>query len=219
MHGESDGSCQAPPPFAALAPDAPLRERHVTGIVHGQPGGRKRGPHALDGAWELSARELRHLLGFIVVRLGIESIWRCNIMQTIRRIRLTRAGHGTLLLFGVALVLSACGQGGPGAAHGTLTGVVQASPTCPVEHASQPCPPAPVPNREVRILDANGAVAASTKTDIRGHFSLTIAPGAYVVEVAIVSGQIGMRQTTPGNVTVVSGQTATITIVLDTGLR
>jgi hypothetical protein len=76
-----------------------------------------------------------------------------------------------------------------------------------------------VPNREVQILTTSGTVAATTTTDSHGHFSLTIAPGAYVVQVAIVRGQIGMRQTTPGNVSVVSGQTTTITIMLDTGIR
>ena len=127
--------------------------------------------------------------------------------------------RGAVLLLGVSLLLAACGQSASVAGQGTLTGDVEASPTCPVEQVGKPCPPAPVPNREVQILDASGTVAATTTTDIHGHFSLTIAPGAYVVKVAIVSGQIGMRQTTPGNVTVASGQTATITIVLDTGIR
>jgi hypothetical protein len=130
------------------------------------------------------------------------------------------AHRGAVLLLGVSVLLAACGQSASvAAAQGTLTGDVEASPTCPVEQVGKPCPPAPVPNREVQVLDASGKVAASTKTDVRGHFSLAIAAGEYVVKVAIVSGQIGMRQTTPGNVTITAGQTATITIVLDTGIR
>ena len=119
----------------------------------------------------------------------------------------------------LCLLLAACGQWVGTTSTGTLTGDVEASPTCPVEHAGQPCPPAPVPNRAVQILDTNGNTAATATTDSGGHFSVVLAPGSYIVKVAIVSGQIGMRQNTPGNVNVSVGQTATITIMLDTGLR
>jgi hypothetical protein len=125
---------------------------------------------------------------------------------------------GTLLIAGMVL-LSACGLSGGGAAQGTLTGTVEASPTCPVERVGQTCPPAPVPNRQVQILGASNTVVATTTTDAHGHFSISLAAGAYVVKVAIVQGQIGLRQISPGNVTIVAGQTTTITIMLDTGIR
>jgi Carboxypeptidase regulatory-like domain len=128
---------------------------------------------------------------------------------------------GALLLVSLAMLLAACGLSSsvPGAGQGTLTGDVQASPTCPVERAGQTCPPAPVPTRQVQILDANGKVAATTTTDAHGHFSVTMAPGSYVVKVAIVRGQVGVRQITPGKVTVTAGQTTTVTIEMDTGIR
>lgn len=125
-----------------------------------------------------------------------------------------------LLVIVIAGMLAGCGLSGPGAARGILTGDVVAGPTCPVERVEGPnCAPAPVPNREIQILDANGVVAATTKTDASGHFSVSLPPGAYVLHVAIVRGQIGVSQVTPGNVTVVEGKSVSIKIELDTGIR
>lgn len=104
-------------------------------------------------------------------------------------------------------------------AHGTLDGEVVASPTCPVESASNPCAPKPVTSRAVAIVGSNGQNVAKTTTDGQGHFSLELAPGTYTVKVAIIPGMVGMRQVTPAKVTIISGQTTKITIVLDTGIR
>lgn len=128
-------------------------------------------------------------------------------------------GASLLAVIIIGSLLVACGQSLPGATHGTLTGDVVAGPTCPVERVGQSCPPKPVPNREIQILDARGAVVSTTKTDTNGHFSITLAPGAYVVHVMIVQGQIGMSQVSPGNVTVTSDETVYIKIELDTGIR
>lgn len=124
-----------------------------------------------------------------------------------------------LVVMVIGGMLVGCGLSGPGAANGTLTGDVVAGPTCPVERVGQSCPPKPVPNREIQILDASGAVAATTKTDASGHFSVSIAPGAYVAHVSIVRGGIGASQVTPGNVTVAEGKSTYIKIELDTGIR
>src|SRR5258706_12471624 len=60
---------------------------------------------------------------------------------------------GTLSACGSALRPGAADQGTPaspvGTAQGTLHGTVVAGPTCPVERAEDPCPPKPVPGREV----------------------------------------------------------------------
>jgi hypothetical protein len=124
-----------------------------------------------------------------------------------------------VVIAGVVLILTACGQTDSGATHGTLTGTVVASPTCPVQNADQPCAPVPVRGRLVQALDTRGQVVASAKTDDQGRFSLSLAPGSYVIHVAIVQGQPGLRQTTPGNVTVSAGQSASLNIELDTGIR
>ena len=122
------------------------------------------------------------------------------------------------VLLGVALIFTGCGQTA-GAAQGTLAGTVVASPSCPVQNADKTCAPIPVRGRLVQVLDTQGRVVASAKTDDQGHFSLSLAPGSYVVHVAIVQGQPGMRQTTPGNVTISAGQSASLSIELDTGIR
>jgi hypothetical protein len=142
-----------------------------------------------------------------------------------------------LLAFGLALALAGCasitvsGSGAGNAAgtntsgagtsgtQGTLAGDVVAGPTCPVERAEDPCPPKAVPNREVQILGAKNAVVATITTDSQGHFSLLLAPGTYTVTVPIQRGQVGMRQMSDVKVSIVASQTATVTIMLDTGIR
>ncbi len=125
----------------------------------------------------------------------------------------------------VILAVSSCGLSGSGAGgtsaapQGTLAGKVVASPTCAVESVVHPCLPAPVTHRAVSIEDTSGTVVASATTDGQGQFNVTLDPGAYAVKVAIVPGQPGLRQLTPGNVTILAGETTPITITLDTGIR
>jgi hypothetical protein len=141
---------------------------------------------------------------------------------------------GALLAFGMALALAGCASitvSGSGAAgtsapttgtsgtQGTLSGDVVAGPTCPVERAEDPCPPKAVPNREVEILGTNNAVVATAMTDSKGHFSLALAPGTYVVTVPIKQGLIGMRQTSDVKASITAGQVTTVKIMLDTGIR
>jgi hypothetical protein len=125
-----------------------------------------------------------------------------------------------VLALGLGLLLAGCGQTlVPGAGQGTLNGLVVAGPICPVESKTNPCPDRPVPNREVKIETSSGAVVATATTDAQGHFSVVLAPGSYVVRVTIVRGQIGMRQASPGNVSVLANQPVSVTIELDTGIR
>jgi hypothetical protein len=134
-----------------------------------------------------------------------------------RRRGATRAAW---LALGLGLLVAACGPSPAPAAHqGRLLGQVLAGPTCPVESVTHPCPPRPVPGRTVRIQTPGGALAATATTDARGDFAVSLAPGAYVVRVAIVPGQIGLRQVSPGTVTVVADRTVSVTILLDTGIR
>jgi hypothetical protein len=107
----------------------------------------------------------------------------------------------------------------PTSRQGVLSGKVVAGPTCPVERAEDPCQPVPVAHREVRIQTPGGTVAATVTTDAQGRFSATLAPGAYVVRVAIVREQVGLRQPSPEQLTVRAGKTTSVTIMLDTGIR
>jgi hypothetical protein len=126
-----------------------------------------------------------------------------------------------LITVGMLLLLAACAptSTGAGGQQGTLTGNVIAGPTCPVQQAETPCPPAPVTNREVTIKTSDGTVAATAMTDAHGDFSVSLAAGSYQVQVAIIPGQIGVQQTTPGQVTIAAGQTTHVEIMLDTGIR
>lgn len=126
-----------------------------------------------------------------------------------------------LLLAGCGLTTTtAAGAGTPSATPtGTLDGKVIASPTCPVEPVAHPCSPAPVPHRPITIQTPDGKLVQTVTTDANGHFSATLPAGSYVLRVAIEPGTVGIRQMTPGNVSITAGKTTTITIELDTGIR
>jgi hypothetical protein len=119
----------------------------------------------------------------------------------------------------LALVVAAQGTGGAAGATGVIEGEVTARPTRPVERADSPSPVLYVAHRRVAIETPSGATVATTTTDANGRFSVAIPPGSYVVRVAIVPGTVGIRQNSPGDVTVIANQTNTVDIELDTGLR
>jgi hypothetical protein len=123
------------------------------------------------------------------------------------------------IALGLALAVAACAAGGGATALGTIAGNVVAGPTCPVENVTQPCPPEPVQHRLVTVMTPSGAEAARTTTDSSGNFSVQVTPGNYIVQVQIVRNEVGLRQTTPGDVTVHAGETTMIHIELDTGIR
>jgi Carboxypeptidase regulatory-like domain len=130
------------------------------------------------------------------------------------------------LALAAGLALAACGVSGgggtgtvPGPNEGTLAGQVLAGPTCPVERAENPCPPRPVPGRHVDVQTPGGQVVATATTDTLGNFTVTLAPGTYVVRVPSTPPSIYPRQTAPVNVTIRAGQTTHVQIVLDTGIR
>jgi hypothetical protein len=153
---------------------------------------------------------------------------------TLLRARLRRMRLGAPLALSLILTLAGCASitvSGSGAAgtstpragtsgtQGTLAGDVVAGPTCPVERAEDPCPPMAVTNRPVEIRGTNGALVTTTTTDSKGHFSVALPPGTYVVTVPIKQGQIGMRQESDVKASVTAGQVTTVKVMLDTGIR
>ena len=123
------------------------------------------------------------------------------------------------LMLGIVTVFVACAPGSASApAQGTLSGTVVAGPTCPVERADQPCPPRPVPNRQVMIETASGTVVTSATTDQNGHFQVALAPGTYEVRVAPGTSPFPIQRARQ-SVTITAGQTLKIQIELDTGIR
>ena len=117
----------------------------------------------------------------------------------------------------LSLTLAACGtSASPGAqSAATLTGRVTAGPTCPVERADHPCPPAPV-SATVQARTSRGRVVASTRTDANGRYRLRLRAGSYTL-VAVTPKPF--PQCSPVNVTVKANQSARAPISCDTGIR
>ena len=117
------------------------------------------------------------------------------------------------------LTLLACGRPGEGApppAHGTLQGGVRAGPTCPVETAAQPCPPAPIAARKV-VIAQQAQPVLTVVTNAHGQFSAQLPTGQYQVAVELVGIESAKEQ--PIAVLVEPGKIATIQIMVDTGIR
>ena len=140
----------------------------------------------------------------------------------------------TLLVIGALLAgCTSVGGGGTTGTTGVISGVVMAGPTCGAEPAGSPaaCGPKPVAGKTVNIISVSatatvtisqppsGPVIASATTDSQGRFSVNVPPGSYVVVVAPPSSGFSMRQTNLPLVAVAAGQTASVTVELDTGIR
>ena len=64
-----------------------------------------------------------------------------------------------------------------------LSGVVEASPGCPVERQGHSCKPRPVGDVQVEAQPLSAGVAASTHTSADGHYFLRLRRGRYVLVV------------------------------------
>ena len=67
-----------------------------------------------------------------------------------------------------------------------ISGVVQASPGCPVERQNHPCEPRLLGDVRVEARSLPAGVTASTRTRADGHYSLRLGQGRYVL-VAVTS--------------------------------
>jgi hypothetical protein len=63
---------------------------------------------------------------------------------------------------------------------------------------------------------SGGHTVASTKTDRRGHFRLSLPPGTYLIRATNVGGY---RSTAQKQVGLTSAHRVSITLLLDTGMR
>jgi hypothetical protein len=97
-----------------------------------------------------------------------------------------------------------------------VDGTVNASPTCPVERADEPCPPRPV-QTQVRVVRADGSVAAKANSDVAGRFRVEVSPGRYRLEADYPSGP--GSGCTPVDVVVEAGNFTHADIDCDTGIR
>jgi len=118
----------------------------------------------------------------------------------------------------VAALLVACGErSSGGAADSGIRGVVLSGPQCPVETLESPCPDLPVAGIVVRVTASDGSVAAEPVTDAEGRFETPVSAGEYVVLPVAETG--GATSAKPQNVTVVEGEFAEVSLLVDTGIR
>lgn len=129
-----------------------------------------------------------------------------------------------LLLLAVTLVMSACLPASaptPGTGLGTLQVEVVAGPVCPVEQdpPDPKCEPRVVGGARLLVQPGDGRdiVAGEATTDADGHATIDLAPGDYIVVGVEVEGLMGLPK--PATVTVESGETVTVSLAYDTGIR
>jgi hypothetical protein len=113
-----------------------------------------------------------------------------------------------------------CGSGRPPTAttapQGTLSGQISVGPLCPVEPCDTPVV-SPYDGLEV-VLSRDGAEAARIAVGADGSFSGEAPAGEYELDVQPCQF-LGCNAALPLDVSVGSGQTETVTIDIDTGIR
>lgn len=126
-------------------------------------------------------------------------------------------------IFGLSLVVCACMSGWAFSHQGTLSGAVVLGPTCPVEQETTPptCayPPGqleyqPAGHQQLAIEMPFHLVITTVTTDRDGHFTVTLPAGSY-----LITAHLGRGRLQSTLVRVITGQTTTVQITLDTGIR
>ena len=111
------------------------------------------------------------------------------------------------------LALAGCGAIGPepGASTGAVTGTVVLAPCRPVERVGDPpCPPRP----GVKVHFERGSAAAVAVTNQNGVYSVRLVAGTYDVW-----AEGGIARPQPVRVTVQPGDTLTVNLTVDSGIR
>ena len=123
----------------------------------------------------------------------------------------------------VVAVLLAAGAGCsevPAAPKGTLQGQFTIGPICPVERPDHPCLPSPetYTARKVLVFGPDGTTLVETvPLNQTGYYRVQLDPGTYVVDINDVG--IDRSSDVPRTVTIHSGETITLDIAIDTGIR
>ena len=99
-----------------------------------------------------------------------------------------------------------------------ITGQTLIDGGCPVIRADSPCPNRPVATTLSLLDAATNAVRATITTDAQGHFTVTAAPGSYVLRADRVAAQLPRRAASMP-VTVTAGRYTSVTMLLDSGIR
>ena len=117
------------------------------------------------------------------------------------------------------LLLAACGaesNGGKPSSEGTLTGTISIGPVCPVEPCDQSAGSIYV-GRELVLLSTDGDPIRVPLAD-DGSFKVNLEPTTYLIRLEGCD-YLGCNQAFPVEKTVVSGETVTLNVNLDTGIR
>ena len=97
-----------------------------------------------------------------------------------------------------------------------ISGVVEASPGCPVERPSRLCKPRPLGDVRVEARSLSTGVTASTRARADGYYSLRLGKGRYVV--VVVTKQVAPR-CPHVLVSVISPASVRANINCDSGIR
>jgi hypothetical protein len=121
---------------------------------------------------------------------------------------------------GLVLVTASCGVR-PASTESSgstalVSGVVQASPGCPVERQGQNCQPHMLGDVQVEARSVPAGVTATTRTSAGGHYSFRLAPGRYVL--VAVMGQV-VPHCPDVSVSVTSPAPVRADITCDSGIR
>ena len=134
--------------------------------------------------------------------------------------RLGPRARWLLLAVGLALVSASCGVSSASTessgSTALVSGVVQASPGCPVEQQSQKCQPRGLGDVRVEARSVPAGVTATTRTSTGGHYSFRLAPGRYVL--VAVMGQV-VPHCPHVSVSVTSPAPVRADITCDSGIR
>lgn len=132
-------------------------------------------------------------------------------------------GMRASVVVAISLLLVACAPASPTTpvATGELEVTVVAGPVCPVETLppDPACAPRPVPDARVLVSPGDGreVLVAEATTDEDGIARLELPPGDYIVSGGEVDGLFGLPS--PTTATVVAGETTSVTLAYDTGIR
>ena len=101
-----------------------------------------------------------------------------------------------------------------------IQGAVTIAPVCPVEQAGNPCTASPeaYTSRLIIVYAIDGrTVIAQVHPGPTGTYQTSVSPGTYIIDIA----HTGMDHSkdTPRQVVVAPGQTVTVNISIDTGIR
>jgi hypothetical protein len=88
---------------------------------------------------------------------------------------------------------------------------------CPIMREDTPCPDRPL-TANITVTNADGGIAATTKSDADGHFQVSLPVGSYTVSAINMTGALH-PVAMPQQVKVASGAFVDITIHFDSGIR